>query len=265
MTITNVVGPIMDNMDRFILGALRSVSMVPYYATPYDVVTRIWLIPKALTGVLFPAFSTGLVGDRRRAENLYISGVHYIFIALVPVVFLVVLFAREGLNVWLGAEFAATSERIVQLLAIGVLINSLARMPYALLQAAGRPDLTARLHLAELVPYLAAVWWLIEMFGVIGTAIAWALRVIVDTGLLFLMASREMPGTAQRLRRMASILAATLLVLGLAACLSDISAKLVVCTLGLIAFAEVARRWLLSTGEVEKMFAHFRPRHSNPK
>ncbi len=199
MTITNVVGPIMDNMDRFILGALRSVSLVPFYATPYDVVTRIWLIPNALTGVLFPAFSTALAGDPRRAANLFVTGVHYIFLTLAPVVFLVVLFAREGLNSWLGAEFAATSEHILQWLAVGVLISSLARMPYVLLQAAGRPDLTARLHLAELIPYLAAVWWLIQMFGVIGAAIAWTLRVAFDTAFLFLMASRQMPGIAHRL------------------------------------------------------------------
>ena len=264
MTITNVVGPVMDNMDRFILGALRSVSLVPYYATPYDIVTRIWLIPNALTGVLFPAFSTALAGDPKRAANLYMTGVRYILLALVPVVFLVVLFAREGLNVWLGAEFAATSERIVQLLAVGVLINSLAKMPYALLQAAGRPDLTARLHLAEVIPYLVVVWWLIDLIGVIGTAIAWTLRVVFDTALLFLIASRLMPDISRRLGKLASILAGTLVVLVLAACMSNITVKLMIGLLGLIAFAVVARRWLLSTGEVEKMLAHFRPSLSKP-
>jgi O-antigen/teichoic acid export membrane protein len=264
MTITNVVGPVMDNMDRFILGALRSVSLVPFYATPYDVVSRILLIPNALTGVLFPAFSTALVGDPRRAANLFVSGVHYLFLALAPVVLLVIVFAKEGLTIWLDADFAAASERILQWLAVGVLISSLARMPYVLLQAAGRPDLTARLHLAELIPYLAAVWWLVERFGALGTAIAWTLRVALDAAVLALMASKRMPDIAERLGSLTAILAGTLGMLILAASLSDITAKLVVCLLGLIAFAAVGRRWLLPPGEFERILGHFQPPDSSP-
>lgn len=74
MTVTNIVGPLMTYMDRFLIGAFISVTAVAYYATPYEVVTKFWLIPSALVGVLFPAFSTALAHDRQRAGQLFGRG-----------------------------------------------------------------------------------------------------------------------------------------------------------------------------------------------
>lgn len=55
------------------------------------------------------------------------------------------LVAFEGLMLWLGSEFADNSTLVLQLLAVGVFINSLAHVPSGLEQGAGRPDLTAKL------------------------------------------------------------------------------------------------------------------------
>jgi len=43
MTVTNIVGPLMVYMDRFIIGAVVSMTAVAYYATPYEVVTKLWI------------------------------------------------------------------------------------------------------------------------------------------------------------------------------------------------------------------------------
>ena len=44
MTVTNIVGPLMVYMDRFIIGATLSMAAVAFYATPYEVVTKLWVI-----------------------------------------------------------------------------------------------------------------------------------------------------------------------------------------------------------------------------
>jgi O-antigen/teichoic acid export membrane protein len=59
---------------------------------------------------------------------------------------------------WLGAEFSGNSSAVLRWLAIGVFINSLGQVPFALLQEVGRPDITGTLHLVELPLYLAAMW-----------------------------------------------------------------------------------------------------------
>lgn len=185
MAVSSVIGPIMVYMDRFVIGSVISLAAVAYYVTPYEVVTKLWLIPGALAAVLYPAFSASFNQDRERTARLFGQGVKYAFIALFPITLALLTLSREVLELWIGAEFARNSYRVLQILAVGVLINSLAQIAYALVQGAGRPDLTAKFHLAELPFYLAALGWLVPAYGVMGAALAWTGRVTVDAVLLF--------------------------------------------------------------------------------
>jgi O-antigen/teichoic acid export membrane protein len=193
MTVSIVISPLMVSLDRFLIAALVSVAAVAYYATPYSMITKLWTIPAALVGTLFPAFASDFVQHRDRTARVFEKGSRYLFLCLFPMSLLIVTLAREGLGVWLGAEFASNSTAVPQWLTVGVLINSLAQIPFALIQSAGRADLTAKLHLVELPFYLAAVYWLIEMRGIEGTAMAWTARVAVDACILFAMAARLLP------------------------------------------------------------------------
>jgi O-antigen/teichoic acid export membrane protein len=74
---------------------------------------------------------------------------------------------------------------VLQILAIGVLINSVAHVPFSLLQGVGRPDLVAKAYLLELVIHLGLSVLLIGRFGAVGAASAWGLRALVDAALLF--------------------------------------------------------------------------------
>jgi O-antigen/teichoic acid export membrane protein len=187
MTVSNIVSPLMVTLDRFVIGAMVSVAAVAYYATPYEVVTKFLIITGALVSVMFPAFSTSFEQERNRTEVLYRRCVKYLFLMLFPMLLLAAGFAQKGLTLWLGADFAQHSFRVLQWLAAGVFFNSLALMPFALVQAVGRPDLTAKLHLIELPAYLLALWWLISLHGVEGAAIAWTARVGMDALILFVL------------------------------------------------------------------------------
>jgi O-antigen/teichoic acid export membrane protein len=193
ITVSNVVGPFMVYFDRFLIGALLTMSAVTYYTTPYEIVTRLWLVPEALVGVLFPALATALVSDLERTKVLLITAARALLIAIFLPLALVVLFAPEILLFWLNAQFVEESTTVLRWLAIGVFANSLARLPYITLQACGRPDLTAKLHLAELPVYAAILWVLVDRFGIAGAAAAWTIRSVGDAVVLFLLAMWEMP------------------------------------------------------------------------
>lgn len=193
LTVSNIVGPLMVSLDRFMIGSILSVGAVAYYTTPYEVVTKFWLIPGALLGVLFPAFSTGFAQNRGRTALLYARSVKYLLLSLFPLILLVVVLAGDGLKLWLGPEFAQHSTRVLQWLAVGVFVNCLAAAPFAVVQSAGRPDLTAVIHLIELPLYLVALFWLIKVRGIEGAAIAWTGRVAVDAFVLFVFAERLLP------------------------------------------------------------------------
>jgi len=181
LTVSNVVGPLMVYIDRFVIGALLAVSAVAYYTAPYEAVTRLWIVPAALTGVLFPAFASA---EPARLAMLYRAGVKTIVVLVLPLALVATVLAPEWMTLWLGDDYARQGARVAQWLCLGVMLNCLAYIPFALLQARGRADLPAKAHLAELPCYLFALVLLVRARGIEGAAIAWSLRCAADAMLL---------------------------------------------------------------------------------
>lgn len=202
MSVSNVVGPMMIYMDRFLIGAVVSVSAVAWYATPYEMVTKLLIVSGALTSVVFPAFAARYLTDTDGLMEILSNSWKALLCAIFLPVLLIVAFAGEGLSLWLDPEFALHSGPILRWLAIGVFANSFAQIIFALVQSAGRPDLTAKLHLAELAIYLPILWWSLKTYGAVGAAVIWTLRVVLDGGLLLLVAERLIPKTRATLTQL---------------------------------------------------------------
>jgi O-antigen/teichoic acid export membrane protein len=249
MTVANLVGPIMVYMDRFLISALLSVGVVAYYTAPFDVVMRLSVIPGGFVGVLFPAFAVSLAQNRERTALLISRGIKYIVLVLFPVILVIVTAAPEGLRLWLGPTFAQNGTAVLRWLAVGVFVNSVAYVPFVLIQSTGRPDLTAKVQVAEVPLYLAALWWLTAHFGIEGAAIAWTGRVIVDTTVLFICAERLLPHKPKLLLKLGITMAAALTVLGLASIPESLFMKAVFLGTGLLVFAAAAWRWALGSSE----------------
>jgi O-antigen/teichoic acid export membrane protein len=249
MMVTNIVGPIMVYLDRFLVGALLSVGAVAYYTAPFDMVTRLWAIPGAVVGVLFPAFAVSLLQDPDRTALLLKRGGKYVFLALFPLILLIVTFAPEGLHLWLGPAFAQNGSSVLRWLATGVFVNSLAQVPFVLIQGAGRPDFAAKLVLAELPVYLATLWLLTRQFGIEGTAIAWVGRVTLEAVLLFAYSRRLIPQKPKFLSKLGMTAAGGLAVLYLASLPQTLTMKAAFLAVSLLVFGLAGWSWGLGPGE----------------
>lgn len=227
-TISNIIGPLMVSLDRFLIGAVIGLTAVAYYTTPYEVITRIWVLPLAFVNVFFPAFTTALAADEARVQVLFMYACHIMLLILIPLVALIVLFAPEGLSFWVGQAFAQHSTVVLRWLAIGVLINSLARFPHALVQGAGRPDLIAKLHIFELPLYLGVLWLLLHTLGIAGAAIAWVVRITFDTFAIFWIGARLVPAVRITTWRVLELLATGSAGIGLLVLISGMYPKLAV-------------------------------------
>lgn len=195
VTVSNVVSPLLLYLDRFFIGSLLTMAAVTYYTAPYEMLTRLSIFPTSLMATLFPAFSAlGTAGAGEDLERFYLRSVKCLFLIMGPVVFILFLFAGEILWAWLGVDFVERSTLVFQILAVGVLVNSLAFVPFSLLQGLGRPDITAKFHLTELPIHVGLVWFLVRNMGIKGAALAWSFRVGLDAVLLF--------GASWRLYRM---------------------------------------------------------------
>lgn len=200
LTLSNLVGPLLVYLDRFVIGALATLSAVAFYTAPYEVVTRLWLLPAALSGVLFPVFSASLATDPARARRLYRTGVLAILGSVLPIALLGAYFAEAWLTAWLGPAYAAQGVPVARILCAGIVVNSLAYVPFTLLQASGRADLAAKAHLFELPIYVAVLALLVTTAGIEGAAIAWALRCVLDAVILSVLAQRVLRRARARLR-----------------------------------------------------------------
>lgn len=249
MTVSNIIGPVMTYLDRFLIGGLLSLTAVAYYTAPYDAVTRLLMIPAAAAGVLFPAFAVSLLQAPGRTELLLSRGTRFVFLAVLPIVLAIVVFAPEGLRLWLGATFAENGTSVLRWLAAGVLVNSLAHVPFALIQSAGRPDLTAKLHLLELPVYLAALWLFTNRLGIEGAAIAWTGRSILDAGLIWFFTHRLLPHRSKFVAKAVAMSAAGLLVLYSATLIGGVPVKAGFLVATLLLFLIVSWSWLLAPEE----------------
>jgi O-antigen/teichoic acid export membrane protein/GT2 family glycosyltransferase len=184
LTISNIISPIMVYFDRFFLGSLIPVGELAYYTTPYEIITRVLILPTAVARTLFPAFASTLISDPERAKDLLPKVLRLVgfIMAMVSVSFIFI--AREGLAVWLGSEFSRKSTILLQVFSIGVFFNGIANIPYTFIQSAGRPDLTAKIHIIELPVYLAFLWFVAREYGAVGAAWVWSGRLILDFLLL---------------------------------------------------------------------------------
>lgn len=182
VTVTSIVGPLLSTLDRVIIGAVAGARAVTYYSVPFSLASRISILPGSLSSALFPRFSS--LGDEER-RALLDTAVRSLVVVVTPVAVAGMLIMEPFLTWWVDAEFAAKAAPVGEILVIGLWVNCLAYIPLAKLQGQGRPDLVAKLHLAELLPYLALLWAALAWKGAVGAALAWSARVWVDTVLMF--------------------------------------------------------------------------------
>ena len=253
MAVTNLVAPLMTYLDRFVIGAVKSVAVVAYYTTPFEVVTRLLVIPAAITGVMFPAFATLSKLDRIHVRALYIQSSKYLGLMLFPIVLAFVCLAQPGLQLWLGPGFAERSTVVVQWLSTGVLLNALGQVAFVLVQGTGHPRITGLLSVVELPIYLLALGLLVVTKGIEGAAIAWTLRTGLDALLLFIVAARLLAITASQLAGLMvpALLAALMLVIG--AQPMPLFVKLAFLVLSLVVYTVIV--WLRVLTRDERMIA----------
>ena len=247
VTVSNIFTPLLTSIDRFVIGAFISTTAVAYYATPYEAVGKLRIVSQNLSSVFFPAFALNLAHDDRRSV-LFGRGSRFIFVTLFPLALVIVVFAEEILALWLGADFARNSEHVMQWLTIGVLVNSLAQLAYGFVQSQ-RPDLHAKLSVAELPVFLLVFVLLIRTYGIEGAALAWTGRVAIDAAILYGIVWWLSPASAPGVRRIYWMAGSAIAVLVVASLLAGIALKLSFLAVALALFAVASWRLVLEVDE----------------
>ncbi len=248
ISVSNIIGPIMVYFDRFLIGVWISMTAVSFYVTPYEVVTKLLIIPGALANVLFPALSTSYNVDAERTEILYSRGLRLVLVLFFPIVFTLFCFAEPAILLWLGEDFAQKSTSVLHALAIGVFFNAPGQMALSFIQAAGRPDLTAKLHLCEAPFYILLLWFLATSMGITGVAIAWSIRIVFDS-LILLLIVQVVLKKRYPVFKIISLSLSLILILFLGGLFLSTTAMLIYYSVAILSFAGYAVHYLLTRQE----------------
>lgn len=183
ITTSNVINPIVGYLDRFIISAILGSSAVALYVTPNEIVTKIWIIPAALTAVLFPMVPGGM-GNVALLKDLSISSTRIIFLTIFPFVLVLFNFSHELMRLWISEEFANQSHVLLQMFSLGILINGLAQVPFTIIQGTGNAKTSALIHISMLPIYALGLFLLISEYGLVGAGVCWLIRIIIDSSLM---------------------------------------------------------------------------------
>lgn len=242
-TVSNVITPLLVQADRFVIAGFLTLTAVAWYATPFEVVARLLVVPSALAAVFFPAFARAATAAPDELSRLFVGSTRGILLLILPPALLLFTFAPEGLRLWVGPDFAAAGAPVARWLLLGIVLNAVAHVPFALVQGVGRPDLSARLHLVELPVYAGALLWAVPRWGITGAAAVWAGRAGLDLVLLLWASRRVLPALAAETGRalLLAIAGAALLPLPLA--LPGPAARAAVVAVATVALGLLGWRW----------------------
>lgn len=182
ISISNFIVPILSTLDKFLIGSYLGVSDVAIYTIPDTLTRRLSIIPTALSRSLFPKISADLTSG---SKNVLERSFGVLLAVMTPVCVSGVLGMHIFLHLWIGADLANKSAPIGIILILGIFLNSLAYLPSTYLQATGRPNINAQIHLIDIVPHVIFLFLGIYYLKLTGVALAMLFISSFDAGLLF--------------------------------------------------------------------------------
>jgi len=177
VTVSDMIGPILNGLDQMIIGGLLGAKATAHYSVPFSASSKSLIVPSALCRAVFPRLSSVSPETARRMTRQLVAFVAGAMALLcVPAIML----THVGLQLWIGEDFADAAYVAASILLVGMWFNSIALLPFTFLQAQGRPDLIAKIHAFELLPFVALLLILIKLLGLEGAALAWCIRMLLD-------------------------------------------------------------------------------------
>jgi O-antigen/teichoic acid export membrane protein len=175
ITLSSVV---LMQMDKVILSKMLSLEMFGYY-TLAGVASSV--IPVMIVGplfnALFPRFtSLAAVKDDSALKLLYHQSSQLAAVLVLPVSAVLAFFSFDIVLLWTGSgETARIAAPILSLLVIGMALNGLMSVPYALQLAYGWTSIGFRITLFLTITLVPAIIFMTIRFGAIGAASVWIL------------------------------------------------------------------------------------------
>ena len=188
VTVSAIFSPFIQVIDRFLIGAMLGSYAVTVYVVPTQLTSRVQTVSGALCNALFPrmAMASGEDADRLARDAVGVQ-----LALLTPLIAGAFVLMQNGMEFWVGRKLGLETTPIARILLLAAWLNMFANVPFARLQAKGRPDLVTKVMLSELPFFLVALYFSVVHWGVLGAAVVYFARFVVDLSALNWVSSRR--------------------------------------------------------------------------
>lgn len=160
--------------DRLIISKLLPLELLGFYSLAYSTVSGISLILTAIGSAMLPSFASAFGAGRRDiVSQRYDMACRVMMYAVGFPAFAFLFFGKTILSWWVGIDAANGAWLPLALLAIGFWLGAAYTNAYNLLVASGQTFRVLVISLGSLVPYIFVLYLLIQIFSIVGAAVAW--------------------------------------------------------------------------------------------
>ncbi|MEM1050693.1 MAG: oligosaccharide flippase family protein [Pseudomonadota bacterium] len=175
--VTMFVAPVLVTMDRMVIGAQLGAVAVAAYTIPFQIISRLQLVPQSLINVLFPKLSVSK-GQQARQMALDYAVLMTAFFA--PLIVGLIILIEPLLGFWLGSELDSRSATVGTWLLCAFLLNAIVSTMVMYLQSQDRGDFVAKFQMAEILPYFCLLFFCAMQFGLVGVVGAFFVRRAIE-------------------------------------------------------------------------------------
>ncbi|HEX3426111.1 MAG TPA: flippase [Acidimicrobiales bacterium] len=178
--------------DTILLGILKTGSQVGLYTSSTRVVTLATFVATPITASLAPRIAD--LYHRRQSEALrrvYTASTSWIVRLSVPAFVVLLVFPHQTLRLFFGARFVAGAS-VTVILSLGSIVDSATGPCGLMLNMSGRITQSMVDNVGALALNIVLNLVLIPRYGIVGSAVAWAIALVVVNAARVLQVRRGM-------------------------------------------------------------------------
>ena len=175
VTSTTALALILTQLDKIILSRLLTLELFGYYTLAGTVAMGLYRISGPLFSALYPRFSQLVsIRDVSSLIHLYHLGCQLMAVLILPVALTIAFFSYDILYFWtFDIVVAENTFLILTLLALGMSLNGIMHLPYALQLAYGWTKLAFYSNLIAVATLGPLIYIMASHYGAVGAATVW--------------------------------------------------------------------------------------------
>lgn len=178
--LTNGASLILTYADRFVLASLGTATQVAHFTVAHEAATKAWLVNGAVQSASAPKIANEARSGAMNSRGAVVTTKRLLLaVVLLPIATLI-LVSDHVFQLWLGASYDPEIAAAARVLLAGIAVNSMSQVNFGLLQIHRGEHLGAYLQGVNVVLAVLLMAGLIPLFGVVGAAAAFTIRLAID-------------------------------------------------------------------------------------